>query len=173
MLGLPYDQVDWIALGFISIAAGPVLYVSLKKQANQLITTWYAISSLLLLAECTEMATRYFYAGWNGWLIHLADAAGMTLLTVPLLYFAIADLRNREDTERRLHDLAFHDQLTGLPNREKFQQSLETSIEAARLAGTQLAVLFINLDRFKNVNDTFGHAFGDRLLVEAAERLKN
>lgn len=173
VFGLPYDQVDWIALWFISIAAGPVLYVTLKKKANQLTTTWYAALTLLLLAECTEMVTRYIYAGWNGWLIHLADVAGMTLLTVPLLHFAVTDLRNREATERRLHDLAFHDQLTGLPNREKFQQSLETSIEAARLAGIQLAVLFINLDRFKNVNDTFGHTFGDRLLMEAAERLKN
>lgn len=173
VFGHPYDQVDWISLGFISIASGPVLYVSLKKQANQLTTTWYAVLSLLLLAECTEIVIRNIYAEWNGWLIHLADAAGMTLLTVPLLYFAITDLRNIEETERRLHDLAYHDQLTGLPNREKFQQSLETSIEASRLAHTKLAVLFINLDRFKNVNDTFGHAFGDRLLMEAAERLKN
>lgn len=173
VLGLPYDQVDWIALGFISIAAGPVLYLSLKKKANPLTATWYAVLCLLLLAECTEMVTRYIYAEWNGWLIHLADAAGMTMLTVPLLYLTITDLLNREDTERRLHYLAFHDQLTGLPNREKFQQSLETSIEAARLTRSKLAVLFINLDRFKNVNDTFGHTFGDRLLMEAAERLKN
>lgn len=173
VLGLPYDQVDWIAFGFISIAAGPVLYLSLKKKANPLTATWYAVLCLLLLAECTEMVTRYIYAEWNGWLIHLADAAGMTMLTVPLLYLTITDLLNREDTERRLHYLAFHDQLTGLPNREKFQQSLETSIETARLTRSKLAVLFINLDRFKNVNDTFGHTFGDRLLMEAAERLKN
>ncbi|MGF9713518.1 putative bifunctional diguanylate cyclase/phosphodiesterase [Paenibacillus naphthalenovorans] len=173
VLGLPYDQADWVAPGFILIAAGPVLYLSLKKKANQLRAAWYAALTLLLLAECAEMATRYIYAGWNGWLVHLADAAGTMLLAVPLLYFVIADLRNREATERRLHDLSFHDQLTGLPNREKFQQSLEASIEATRIARSTLAVLFINLDRFKNINDTFGHTFGDRLLMEAAERLKN
>ncbi|WP_432696972.1 putative bifunctional diguanylate cyclase/phosphodiesterase [Marinobacterium sp. YM272] len=73
---------------------------------------------------------------------------------------------------RQFEHQAFHDALTGLPNRMTFDRDLEKSISIARRAGHQLAVMFLDLDRFKAVNDTLGHAIGDRLLITLAKRLK-
>jgi diguanylate cyclase (GGDEF)-like protein len=74
--------------------------------------------------------------------------------------------------EKRIEYLATHDSLTGLPNRAMFNQLLEQSIETARRDESKRAVLFIDLDRFKVINDSLGHAAGDTLLVEIARRLK-
>ena len=76
-----------------------------------------------------------------------------------------------ETTKAQLHHLAHHDVLTGLPNRMLLQDRISQAIELARRQGTQLAVLFMDLDRFKNINDSLGHAVGDRLLQSIAQRL--
>jgi diguanylate cyclase (GGDEF)-like protein len=72
----------------------------------------------------------------------------------------------------QLEHLAYHDSLTGLPNRLRFQGRLEQAVSEAASRGEGLAVLFVDLDDFKLVNDSFGHAVGDELLVHAAERLR-
>ncbi|WP_137936336.1 PAS domain S-box protein [Chitinivorax sp. B] len=83
-----------------------------------------------------------------------------------------SDITSRKEAEERLHFLANHDVLTRLPNRARLNERLEQSL--ARLYGHahQLAVLFIDLDRFKTINDTLGHQAGDLLLQEVALRLK-
>ncbi len=72
----------------------------------------------------------------------------------------------------RVEYLAYHDGLTKLPNRSLFSQLLSHSINQAQRYNRQLAVLFFDLDHFKNVNDTLGHEAGDQLLQEVATRLK-
>jgi GGDEF domain-containing protein len=72
----------------------------------------------------------------------------------------------------RIQYLATHDELTGLPNRVIFHQLFEQSIRSAHRSGRRCALLFIDLDRFKVINDSLGHGAGDMLLVEIAERLK-
>jgi len=79
----------------------------------------------------------------------------------------------RKQAEERVRHLAHFDELTGLPNRSLFNQRLSHALARARRAGEPLAILFIDLDRFKNVNDTLGHAAGDRVLQEIAQRLLN
>lgn len=74
--------------------------------------------------------------------------------------------------EARIEYLGTHDGLTGLPNRVMFNELLNVAIESARRYERKLAVLFIDLDRFKVLNDTLGHEVGDRLLQEVAQRLK-
>jgi diguanylate cyclase (GGDEF)-like protein len=74
--------------------------------------------------------------------------------------------------QRELVHLATHDVLTGLPNRMLFMQKLESAIDEATRRNQELAVLFIDLDRFKQINDQFGHAVGDKALVAVARRLK-
>ena len=71
----------------------------------------------------------------------------------------------RPDWARALHFLADHDPLTGLPNRASFHKKLDHELAAALNSGRLLAVLFLDLDRFKEVNDLFGHAAGDRTLA--------
>jgi diguanylate cyclase (GGDEF)-like protein len=73
----------------------------------------------------------------------------------------------------QLQELAEHDPLTGLPNRREWFVLLHAAIERAHAAGTQVGVFFIDIDNFKYINDSMGHAFGDRVLVSFAERLQS
>jgi diguanylate cyclase (GGDEF)-like protein len=77
----------------------------------------------------------------------------------------------RETAQARLAYLARHDPLTGLPNRSWFGESLTAAVKAAEAAGGKLAVLYIDLDNFKDVNDTLGHEIGDALLRQVAARI--
>jgi diguanylate cyclase (GGDEF)-like protein len=74
---------------------------------------------------------------------------------------------------RQLRHLAENDPLTGLPNRREWFSLLDAAIERARSAGTQVGVLFLDIDNFKYINDSMGHAFGDRVLVCLARRLQS
>lgn len=78
----------------------------------------------------------------------------------------------RKQAEDRIQHLANHDELTGLSNRNMFNQSLGHALAKARRDEQSLSILFIDLDRFKNINDTLGHDAGDRVLREVAERLR-
>jgi len=76
------------------------------------------------------------------------------------------------ENQQRLDKMAHHDQLTGLPNRHYLTAFLPRAIEEARVAHTMLGVVFLDLDRFKHINDTRGHETGDKLLQEVAARLR-
>jgi len=85
---------------------------------------------------------------------------------------SFADISERKAAQERIHYLAHHDALTGLINRFSLEERLSQAIHTAERNKTQLALIFIDMDRFKLINDTMGHAAGDDLLIEVANRLK-
>ncbi|NNJ92028.1 MAG: EAL domain-containing protein, partial [Gammaproteobacteria bacterium] len=83
------------------------------------------------------------------------------------------DVTERIRAQESLHKLAFYDTLTGLPNRQQLHNDLSRAVSLARRNNQTVAVMFIDLDRFKNINDTLGHYEGDRLLRKVADRIRS
>jgi diguanylate cyclase (GGDEF)-like protein/PAS domain S-box-containing protein len=90
----------------------------------------------------------------------------------PLWQTLLFDVTERHTLTEQLTHQAFHDTLTGLPNRRRFHERVDETLKRATHEGIIPAVCFIDLDNFKTVNDTLGHLVGDRLIVEAARRLR-
>jgi diguanylate cyclase (GGDEF)-like protein len=92
-------------------------------------------------------------------------------LSAPVLERSIRYALERKKTEEKIKFLAYYDQLTSLPNRTLFYDRLKTAFASARRHGRLCAVLFLDIDNFKRINDTLGHTLGDRLIQEVAHRL--
>jgi diguanylate cyclase (GGDEF)-like protein len=104
--------------------------------------------------------------------IRLVVALLASLLIGGFGAYVMRDISRRKALENRLTHQAHHDALTQLPNRALFHDRLEQLLTQARRRKRSVALLFVDLDRFKIVNDTLGHASGDALLVETANRLR-
>lgn len=96
----------------------------------------------------------------------IRDESGVTTHYIGVF----TDISERKQNEARIHHLAHHDALTGLPNRLLLEDRMQQGIHLARRTHRPIAVVFIDLDRFKNINDTLGHEIGDNLLIQAAHR---
>jgi diguanylate cyclase (GGDEF)-like protein len=120
------------------------------------------------------MEHRYLHkTGRTVWASWSASAAGDSATGESNLIFQVQDITDKKLAEERLQHDATHDALTGLANRSLFLRKLAAAIHRTRTRpGYKVSVLFIDLDRFKNVNDSLGHLAGDQLLIAIAERLR-
>lgn len=109
----------------------------------------------------------------NGQLIHLnslsipVNIAGQVKGT----YLVFRDISERKRSEAKIQNMAYHDELTGLPNRRLLKKTLEEMISESYQNGPQFALLYMDIDRFKIINDSLGHAYGDQFLLMVSERL--
>jgi diguanylate cyclase (GGDEF)-like protein len=131
-----------------------------------------ALQRLTTDATPVEMEFRVRGAGGHDGYIHLEAEAECDGAGKPQLIVGTAqDITLRKRSEEQIKALANYDNLTGLPNRRLFAERFESAIAHARQHSGRLAALFVDLDRFKQINDTQGHRAGDALLCDVAERL--
>jgi len=127
----------------------------------------------LVASGIFQQSTSYRMLHRDGSVVHVRDDA-MALGHVGeerAWHGVLVDITTEKLLEAKLGHQAHHDPLTGLPNRTKFHELVDRALRRARETGTDVAVLFVDLDRFKDVNDTFGHSYGDQVIIEAAYRI--
>src|SRR3989304_444515 len=146
---------------------------------------WHFLWLGVFLSEtCTFIISFILsYLLWNRvprevLIIGFLDALLVSLLVVSIVITSVSkisklqqEIRSREETEKQIRFLAYYDSLTNLPNRTFFKEQLKQAIAYARRSELILAVLFVDLDDFKRINDTLGHDMGDRLLQAVSNRL--
>lgn len=122
-----------------------------------------------------QMEQRYRHkTGKTVWVLWSVSAAGDGKSEHPNLIFQIQDITDKKFAEEKLQYEATHDALTNLPNRALFMSRLDQALgRIQKDSGHRASILFIDLDRFKNVNDSLGHLVGDQLLFEIAARLRH
>lgn len=134
-----------------------------------------AARGLMRAGEVESIRSEKRYVHRNGEAVWVAltlalarDAAGRPMYEIAVF----DDVTVHKLTEERIQRVAHHDSLTGLPNRLLFNDRLQQAISLAKRDARQFAMLYLDLDRFKPVNDAFGHATGDELLVRVAARIQ-
>ena len=172
----PQGRLEWVNQAFSKVlGATPcqVLGSPLRSFPHaQLQEAWPTLESPTMTVSCVK--TEVMEKGNNGEslvleqvLTPLVDAQGKPTHFVVILH----DVTARAVSEMQMKHQAYHDALTDLPNRIMFEDRLQQALAQARRDGTLLALLFLDLDNFKTINDQHGHQMGDRLLRVVAKRL--
>jgi diguanylate cyclase (GGDEF)-like protein len=141
---------------------------------NGLVATAVALSTGLSLTEVLADDVR-FQLATSSILLGLAPvtahAANFSVLMLPLLLLPMLGVHSNAKMALNRQREALHDNLTGLPNREFFRRRAEKALVTSEAQGTDLAIMILDLDHFKEINDTLGHHVGDQVLREVATRL--
>ena len=146
---------------------------------------------LLDYHERAELITRHFHSsaaddanfgtehhihrfdGKPGWVLSIVRPVPQNGDGTTILEGAVVDITHRKLADEQIEFLAYYDSLTGLPNRTLLQDRLSKALASARRHREKLAVLFLDVDGFKTINDSLGHSYGDLLLQQLAARLQN
>lgn len=128
--------------------------------------------------DCMNRVTPYFEceyrvltpSGRIKWIYEVGKALFDSTGDLVRMAGALSDITVKKESEERIHKLAYYDTLTGLPNRSRLNEKF---YEIARVPDRKIAVIIIDIDSFKLINDSYGHEIGDKLLVEVTERLRS
>lgn len=187
-----------LSIAIAVVASGTALWIAFRMRLNDSNVTLFRTGAALIMgfAICgmhyTGMAAAQFpmgshsegaITGFNGgWLALLVITVTLAILGIALI-ISVLDLRLESRTSMLARSLAkaneeltylsMHDNLTKLPNRALLEDRLSHSIQIAYREGTHFALMFMDLDGFKAVNDAWGHHAGDQLLIEVANRIKS
>lgn len=131
-----------------------------------------AVKSVAEAGSPCDMDLRLFLSNGEELTVNLQAEVGFDdKQRSPIVLGTVQDISERKRFERETHRLAYFDSVTGLPNRRLFKDRLAQSLSYARRYKTKFATMFVDLDRFKLINDTLGHNIGDMLLKSVADRL--
>ncbi|GAA0291543.1 hypothetical protein GCM10009128_07460 [Psychrosphaera haliotis] len=156
----------WLDLGtnnHISFSSLPDGFYKLKVKGSNNSGVW---------SDEVTIPIRVLPPLWRTWYAYLFYFLAAGALFLILVRQQQIKIQHQLANERKLHKLAYFDSLTGLPNRQSFYESMERFLSLAKRGNYKAGVMFIDLDRFKRINDTLGHNFGDKVLMQVAERLR-
>jgi diguanylate cyclase (GGDEF)-like protein/PAS domain S-box-containing protein len=130
-------------------------------------------STMVSKQQKTNIQFRYLHA--EGYPI-IAEATGTPILTedgdIEHILIVAKDIREREQYEKRLREMAYYDSLTGLPNRIFLEKCFQQELNRAKRNQSMFAVLFLDMDELKQINDTLGHGVGDDIIIEFSKKIK-
>lgn len=170
-------------LSVIDDAQGEALYLAVRDDWKPLVMALNRGIDSVSDSERSQLKQKWYgfelERGWsNEELLDIAMKVGSVVLVI-IVGFAVWNSRLRKEiklrkaAERQIRHIATHDELTGLPNRNLMQDRLEQTLSQNERTGKPFAVLFLDLDGFKKINDEFGHSFGDELLIQASHRMSS
>jgi len=166
----PFQQA--LALSFYGAAIAVILYRNRVERPESMLTIVQALIWLLLAKVEKTMgagigSTQDLYG-------EMFKLIGYYFLLRGIYFVLIEEpYKRQKKTEARIQHLAYHDELTSLPNRRLFSERVRAEMARASRLSRQFALLWLDIDRFKTINDSMGHAFGDLLLKSVADRLSS
>ncbi len=181
-IGLVSSSGDWLKINF---AMSEILGytedefrqmnfqdVVMREDLGATLVKVHKVVSRRSVSEQMEQRYRHKdgYTVWTSWSVSSAQSTNDEM---PNLIFQLQDITDKKLAEARLRHEATHDALTGLANRAHFMQRLDTALGKVHAGQSKVSILFIDLDRFKVVNDSLGHLVGDELLRGISSRLRD
>lgn len=169
---LEVDAIEFVIEGIVFILVLNTLFISLDFKVKY-ISVGFGLVAFSFLNDVIDEMDFLAFPEWFGNLQDLVfEEIFQGLGIIMITYGVCKAIEEKERLLNELRSLAFNDFLTSLPNRRSIKEQLSFSIEEASRSSKKLGVLFIDLDEFKIINDTFGHSIGDNLLQKVSCRLR-